>query len=198
MKNLSKRRIPNPFCNQNPITKPLISGKIQPTMNKDLPYKIACLCYLFDQNDNILLLHRIKPPNKHLYSPIGGKLEQKNGESPADCAIREIQEEVGLSLSTDQMHLTGLVSETAYQNQTHWLMFLYEVKKPVTISNMNCDEGELIWISKENLSNLDLPETDKNIIWPLFWKHRGGFFATHIDCTQNQLIHRLDESMPLR
>ncbi len=167
-------------------------------MNTDLPYKIACLCYLFDENDNTLLLHRVKPPNRHLYSPIGGKLEQKIGESPADCAIREIQEEAGVTLNHDQIHLTGIVSETSYQNQTHWLMFLYEVKIPISLKNMQCNEGKLEWFSKADLSKLDIPETDKTIIWPLFWKHRGGFFATHIDCTQNPLKSRLDESCFLR
>ena len=29
---------------------------------------------------------------------------------------------------------------------------------------------------------LRLPETDREQIWPLFWKHRGGFFAAHCHC----------------
>ena len=38
------------------------------------PYKIAVLCYLYDEEGRLLLLHRRKPPNRDMYSPIGGKL----------------------------------------------------------------------------------------------------------------------------
>ena len=73
-----------------------------------LPYQIAALCYLFDENGRVLLLHRSKPPNFELYSPIGGKLEQVDGESPTACAMREIHEEVGLDVSPGDLHLTGI------------------------------------------------------------------------------------------
>jgi hypothetical protein len=26
---------------------------------------------------------------------------------------------------------------------------------------------------------LKLPQTDREQIWPWFWRHRGGFFAAH-------------------
>ena len=57
-------------------------------MTEPLPYKIAVLCYLFDREGRVLLLHRERPPNRGLYSPVGGKLEQSLGESPTACAIR--------------------------------------------------------------------------------------------------------------
>jgi hypothetical protein len=31
-----------------------------------------------------------------------------------------------------------------------------------------------------------LPRTDREQIWPLFWKHRGGFFAAHCHCAEGQ------------
>ena len=45
-----------------------------------LPYKIAVLCYVFDEVGRVLLLHRRKRPNPGMYSPIGGKLEVEIGE----------------------------------------------------------------------------------------------------------------------
>ena len=44
-------------------------------MSAPLPYKIAVLCYLFDERGRVLLLYRRKPPNRDLYSSVGGKLD---------------------------------------------------------------------------------------------------------------------------
>lgn len=163
-----------------------------------LPYKIASLCYLFDEQGRILLLHRVKPPNQHLYSPIGGKLEQAIGESPTTCAQREIKEETGLEIPLDNLHLTGIVSETAYLGQTHWLMFLYEVTKPVTIPEdaMTFDEGTLEWHAPEAITDLPIPQTDRSVIWPMFWEHRGRFFAAHIDCQTDPMKWRVEQPNP--
>ena len=110
-----------------------------------LPYRIAVLAYLFDEKGRVLLLHRKKHPNIDLYSPIGGKLEQDQGESPTACAVREIQEEVGLTVTADQLHLTGIVSERGYENETHWLMFLYELTEPMHVEPGEMNEGRLEW-----------------------------------------------------
>jgi 8-oxo-dGTP diphosphatase len=149
-----------------------------------LPYQIAVLCYLFDAEGRLLLLHRRKPPNLDLYSPIGGKLEQATGESPTQCAVREIHEEVGLRVAADDLHLAGIVSEAGYRGESHWLMFLYEVTHPVHVTPSEFREGRLEWHAREALDHLPIPETDRHIIWPLFWRHRDSrtFFMAHIDC----------------
>lgn len=160
-----------------------------------LPYKIAVLCYLFDEQGRVLLLHRVKPPNRDLFSPIGGKLEQGLGESPTVCAQREIKEEAGLDIDLADLLLTGIVSETAYLGETHWLMFLYEVTRPVSIPEdaMSFDEGQLGWHDPNAIDALPIPETDRGVIWPLFWQHRGAFFAAHIDCTNDPMKWRLEQ-----
>lgn len=160
-----------------------------------LPYKIAVLCYLFDERGRVLLLHRVKPPNRDLYSPIGGKLEQAIGESPTTCAQREIREEAGIDCGLDELHLTGIVSESAYLGQTHWLMFLYELTRPVSIAPdaMQFDEGRLEWHERGGIDALPIPETDRSVIWPMFWAHRGSFFAAHIDCTARPMRWQLEQ-----
>lgn len=147
-----------------------------------LPYKIAVLCYLFDDAGRVLLLHRRKAPNRDLYSPIGGKLDVDVGESPTACAVREIQEEVGLNLSAADLHLTGIVSEAGFDDQMHWLMFLYEVSRPVRVERTEFDEGRLEWHEASAIGGLSIPETDRRVIWPLFWRYRGRFFMAHIRC----------------
>lgn len=147
-----------------------------------LPYKIAVLCYLFDDAGRLLLLHRVKPPNQHLYSPIGGKLDTARGESPTACAAREIHEETGVAVDTKDLHLTGIVSESAYRNEAHWLMFLYEVTRPVKVERTTFEEGKLEWRRREEIDRLPIPETDRRVIWPMFWRYRGRFFCAHIAC----------------
>jgi 8-oxo-dGTP diphosphatase len=161
-----------------------------------LPYKIAVLCYLYDEDDRLLLLHRIKEPNKGKYSPIGGKLEASIGESPHACAIREIQEESGVVVESSDIRLSGMLAETAYAGETHWLIFLYEVTRPVVlreITSMDIDEGKLEWVPVEEVVTKNIPETDRNIIWPLVKQHRGGFFAIDIDCQQDPFTWKVKE-----
>jgi 8-oxo-dGTP diphosphatase len=162
-------------------------------VTQSLPYRIAALCYLFDDRGRVLLLHRHKQPNLDLYSPIGGKLEQSHGESPTACAIREIAEETGLQVTQKELHLTGIISEQCYNNEGHWLMFLYEVLGPVEVTCRQFDEGELGWHEPAALEHLAIPQTDRQIIWPLFWAYRGRFFAAHIDCRGGQLSWRIEQ-----
>jgi len=152
----------------------------------ELPYKVAVLCYLYDKDDRLLLLFRSKEPNAGAYSPIGGKLEAAIGESPHACAIREIQEESTVVVKPNELRLSGMIAETAYEGDTHWMIFLFEVTRPIDpdeIEEMDIDEGKLEWVPVEEVESLGIPQTDREIIWPLVKQHRGGFFAVHIDCS---------------
>lgn len=161
-------------------------------MSEPLPYRIAVLCYLYDERGRLLLLHRVKPPNRDLYSPIGGKLHMEEGESPMACAIREIREEVGLELSTGDLHLTGLITEAGYQDAGHWMMFLYEVTRPVKVEKMECPEGKLEWHTFESTLQLPIPDTDRQVIFPLMKKYHDRFFHAHIDCRGGKIDWRLE------
>ena len=148
-----------------------------------LPYRIATLLYGFHADGRVLLMRRIKKPNQGLFSPPGGKLQTDTGESPHTCAIREAREEIALSLQPTDLHLTGVISEHGYEDQAHWLMFLFEIKPPLTKLPPANAEGTFQFSKRKQLDNLELPITDREKIWPLFWQHRGGFFAAHCHCT---------------
>ncbi|MBM4109489.1 MAG: NUDIX domain-containing protein [Phycisphaerae bacterium] len=154
-----------------------------------LPYRIATLCDLRDARGRILLLRRLREPNKGLCSPIGGKLDVASGESPAQCARREILEEAGLDIPIERLHLLGMISEAAYEGRGHWLLFLYRVMGPVWIEPHDMEEGRLEWFEEGELDLLPLPTTDRQIIWPLVRSveapapgGRPGYFSVHVDC----------------
>ncbi len=185
-----------------------------------LPYKLACLCDLRDKDGRILLLRRLKEPNKGLCSPIGGKLDMATGESPAQCAQREIQEEAGLDIPIDRLHLMGLISEAAFNNggaaggggsggggpghpgnRGHWLLFYYRVLGPVWVEPHDIREGRLDWYRPDQIESLPLPQTDRAIIWPLVRRHeparpgdKPGFFTVHIDCAGDQIRAAVEQS----
>ncbi|HZT24036.1 MAG TPA: NUDIX domain-containing protein [Verrucomicrobiae bacterium] len=147
-----------------------------------LPYKVATLLYCFNERDEVLLLERAREPNRGHWSACGGKLKMALGESPYACAIREAREEIGLELSRTDLHLAGLVSESGYQGQTHWLMFLFEVKRKLRTLPPPCPEGRFQFFRREAIDGLKIAQTDREKIWPWFWQFRGGFFAAHCRC----------------
>ena len=162
-----------------------------------LPYRLAVLCYLYDGDGCVLMLHRAQNPNLGMYSPIGGKVEVARGEAPHDAAAREIMEEVGLEIAAADLHLTGIVSEKAYEGEHHWLIFLFEVMRPVErgeIATMQFKEGDLEWVKIEDVEGLDIPMTDRKVMWPLVRDHRGGFFMVHIDCSASPMQWEVRES----
>ncbi|MBC7835128.1 MAG: NUDIX domain-containing protein [Phycisphaerales bacterium] len=192
-------------------------------MTDTLPYKIACLCDLRDRDGRILLLRRLRAPNQGLCSPIGGKLDMATGESPAQCAQREIMEEAGIHVPIARLHLAGLISESAFEKRGHWLIFYYRVLGPVEVPPHEIPEGRLEWHRPDEITSLPLPETDRRIIWPLINRHdremvmagaagkshavghseggggnaaRPGFFAVHIDCAGEELCWQVEQEAP--
>ena len=143
----------------------------------------------------MLLLRRAREPNKGLCSPIGGKLDMPTGESPAQCAQREIMEEAGIHVPIERLHLMGIISEQAYEGKGHWLLFYYRVLGPVEVTRTSLNEGTLEWFHEHEIDGLPLPDSDRKIIWPMVRRcekrydekkpdSRPGLFTLHIDCSK--------------
>ncbi len=164
-----------------------------------IPYKIAVLVYAYNSQGQMLLLRRAKAPNQGLYSPIGGKLEMAVGESPYHCALREISEEIEVTLNLADIRLLGIVSETGYMggpdkaSAAHWLMFCFEIIKPLDFAGREMNEGMLEWVNVAGIPSLNIPKTDREVIWPLVMQYsyvrnpnageKRGIFSVHINCT---------------
>ena len=172
-----------------------------------LPYRLACLCDLRDAQGRHLLLLRKKQPNLGLCSPIGGKLDVDTGESPHQCARREIMEEAGIDVPIERLHLMGLIAERAFEKRGHWLLFYFRVVGAVEVEARDMAEGRLDWFHERELDGLPIPDTDRQIIWPLVREHevspeqeragkRHGFFSVAIDCSGGSMSWRVEQSIP--
>ena len=63
--------------------------------------KNCTLCYIENENQEYLMLHRIKKlhdVNQDKWIGVGGKFERD--ESPDECLLREVWEETGLTLTS--------------------------------------------------------------------------------------------------
>jgi 8-oxo-dGTP diphosphatase len=147
-----------------------------------LPYKIAVLVFLENSAGEHLLLLRAKPPNKGVWSPIGGKLEMETGESPFECAVRETREETGHEVQTSDLHLFSVIAEKAYEGETHWLMFLFRCRKPIGSLPMDMAEGKFGFFTREAIRSLPIPETDRSALWPTYDQYRDRFVVLKADC----------------
>lgn len=118
---------------------------------------LSTLCYI-EKDDKYLMLHRTKKKNdinKDKWLGVGGKLEE--GESPEECLLREIKEETGLLLKSYQ--LRGIITYVSTTWETEY-MFLYTATE-FEGDLIECDEGDLQWINKKEVSQLATWQGDK-------------------------------------
>ncbi len=133
--------------------------------------KLATLCYL-RRDGKTLMVHRIKKKNDmHAgkWNGLGGKLEP--GETPEECAAREIMEEAGLQVFNPM--LKGILTFPAFSKNEDWYAFvfvIYEFQGQL----IDSPEGVLEWVDDSDLLNLNLWEGDRIFI-P--WLDRQGFFS---------------------
>jgi 8-oxo-dGTP diphosphatase len=166
-------------------------------MTTPLAYKIAVLVFLENTAGDHLLLLRAKPPNLGVWSPIGGKLETSVGESPFECAVRETQEEIGLEITTADLHLFAMIAEKAYEGETHWLMFLFRCRRPITTLPPEILEGQFGFFSRHAIDALPIPETDRRALWPIYDRYRDRFVALKADCAPHQPVRvEIEEITP--
>ena len=117
----------------------------------------STLCYLY-RGDEVLMMHRTRKKNDMNHDKwiaIGGHFEDK--ESPEDCALREVREETGLTMTS--WRYRGLVTfvNDLYETERMHLFTSEEFEGELT----DCDEGELVWMKKKDLDALPQWEGDR-------------------------------------
>jgi 8-oxo-dGTP diphosphatase len=157
-------------------------------MAPTLPYKISVLVFLENPAGEHLLILRQKAPNFGHWSPIGGKLEMAAGESPFECAVRETGEETGLRITSDDLHLFAMIAEKAYEGETHWLMFLFRCRRRLDGLPPDISEGHFAFFSRDAITRLPIPETDRAALWPIYDRYRDHFVALRADCAPGRPV----------
>ena len=102
--------------------------------------KHTTLCYL-ESDGAYLMIHRIKKKNDENHDKwvgVGGKLEA--GESPFDCARREIFEETGVSAKN--LKYRGFITFVSDIYGTEY-MHLFTASEYSGEIDYDCDEGKL-------------------------------------------------------
>lgn len=118
------------------------------------------------------MIHRVKKDgdiHAGKWNGLGGKLEP--GETPEECASREIREESGLIAK--RLELKGFLSFPAFAHDDDWYAFVFVVPE---FDGQIADslEGYLQWIEDPKIYDLNLWEGDR-IFLP--WLDRPEFFS---------------------
>nr|WP_300654455.1 8-oxo-dGTP diphosphatase [uncultured Anaerobutyricum sp.] len=141
------------------------------------------LCYIEKEN-KYLMLHRTskkKDGNKDKWIGVGGHFEK--GESPEECLLREVKEETGLELTSYQFR--GIVTFISDEWPDEY-MCLYTADR-YTGDIGNCDEGELVWVEKEKIMDLNIWEGDK-IFLKLLMENQQ-FFSLKLEYKGDKLVN---------
>ena len=133
--------------------------------------KLATLCYIKDNGKTLMLFRNKKENDYHegKWNGIGGKFEP--GETPEECAIREIKEETGLI--AEALTLKGLITFPLFDGVDDWYVFLFVITK-FSGELIDSPEGELSWIDDDKLLELNLWDGDRIFI-P--WLKEDKFFS---------------------
>ena len=125
----------------------------------------STLCYIRNDKNEYLLLHRNKKENdlnEGKWIGVGGKFEE--GETADECVVREVYEETGLTLTDYHLHgIVKFISDT-WENED---MYLYSATGYTGTLNTACDEGELCWVPADKVLSLPTWEGDKYFLEPL-------------------------------
>jgi 8-oxo-dGTP diphosphatase len=121
---------------------------------------LVAACALIDADNRVLIAQR--PPGKPmagLWEFPGGKLE--SGETPEDCVLRELQEELGVT--TWRSCLAPLTFASHAYPEFHLLMPLFVCRKwegPAVAH----EHSAVKWVAARSLREYEMPPADVPLI----------------------------------
>ena len=147
--------------------------------------KQTTLCYI-DDGERYLMLHRVKKENDASHGKwigVGGKCEQD--EAPDECMLREVKEETGLTVTRWRYRgIVTFISDTWPNEYMHlFTADRWDGEPDLSID----DEGELAWIDKAKLMDLNLWEGDR-IFLRLLLDGQQPFFSLKLVYQQDEMV----------
>lgn len=144
--------------------------------------KLTTLCYI-EKDDCYLMLHRTKKENDVNHDKwigVGGKFEP--GEMPEECVLREVKEETGLNLLDYKYR--GILTFHANGWEDEYI-HLY-TSDAFEGELIECNEGTLEWVRKNEIEKLPLWEGDKIFLRLLAEEKR--FFSLKLRYDGDELV----------
>ena len=142
------------------------------------------LCYLENDKDEYLMLHRVKKKNDVNHDKwigVGGKFEAD--ESPEECLLREVREETGLTLTGYRFR--AVITFVAEGHETEYI-YLYTDRW--TGEMIECNEGDLEWVPKAEVCDLPIWEGDK-IFFRLIEDPNSPVFSLKMSYRGDDLVY---------
>ena len=146
--------------------------------------KLTTLCYI-EKDGKYLMLHRTKKENDQSHDKwlgIGGRFEED--ESPDECILREVKEEAGVKLL--KYKFRGIITFVSDIYETEYMHLFTATEYEGEIKLNDCDEGELMWIDKKEVLNLNLWEGDRIFLKRL--EEDMEFFSIKLVYQKDKLI----------
>ncbi len=94
------------------------------------------------------------------------------GETPEECAIREVFEETALVVEHPRMR--GVLTFPAFNGEEDWYVYVFTARKFTGVLKKSCHEGDLFWIEDSNLMSLPLWDGDRIF---MKWLDSNKFFS---------------------
>ena len=144
--------------------------------------KLATLCYI-QKDGKTLMLYRNKKENDYhegKWNGLGGKFEP--GESPEECAVREIKEESGLIVKSIKMK--GFITFPMFDGKEDWYVFAFVIDE-YEGELIDSPEGQLEWIPNDKLKDLNLWDGDQIFI-P--WLFQEKFFSAKFNYENGKFL----------
>lgn len=154
--------------------------------------KQTTLCYI-DNGDSYLMLHRVKKEHDASHGKwigVGGKCEAD--ESPDECMLREVTEETGLDIQRWQYR--GIVTFISDVWPCEYMHLFTATEWSGT--QTDCDEGDLQWVDKDKLFDLNLWEGDR-LFLRLLMDPRQPFFSLKLTYRGDTLASAKLNGQPL-
>lgn len=143
--------------------------------------KETVLCYIEFDNKYLLLFRNKKEIdiNKGKYIGIGGHIE--NGETKEQALIREVKEETGFNLISYKYKGKVFFKDNDYSEIMH-LFYSNEFNGEL----IECDEGTLCWIEKDDMKNI--PQWDGDKYFLELMENEANYFEMELIYHNGELI----------
>ena len=131
------------------------------------PTAMTVVALALRRRDGRWLMHR-RPPDKHyggMWEFPGGKVEP--GETPRAALVREVNEELGLSLDARRLRLVATADSAAGTGERPIVILLYTTPPP-RADPRALEGGEIGWFTSAEAAALAMPPLDIALAEQLF------------------------------